>query len=58
MKEKDQLKKLKQEEDKKFFQMKSQKLKHIQEEDLEKKIQKAEKIKAQKEMQEKLIKGK
>jgi len=58
MKEKDQLKKLKQEEDKKFFQIQSQKLKNIQEEDLEKNRQKAEKIKAQKEMQEKLIKGK
>lgn len=57
MKEKDNLRKLKQEEDKKFFALQSQKIKNIETEDKEKQIQKIEKVKAQKEMQDRLIQG-
>jgi len=58
MKEKDQMKKMKQEEDKKFFQMQTVTIEHMEKDYVEKERLRLEKIKFQKESQEKLIKGK
>jgi len=57
MKEKDLLRKLKEEEDMKFFKMQSDKISDLEKDYMEKEKMKAEKIKMQKELQEKFIKG-
>lgn len=57
MKEKDNIKKLKQEEDKKFFKMQTEKIVKMEKDFFEKERLRLEKIKLQKETQEKLIKG-
>jgi len=57
MKEKDHTKKMKQEEDKKFFKMQTEKIENMEKDYVEKERSRLDKIKQQKEIQEKLIKG-
>lgn len=57
MKEKDELKRLKQEEDKRFFRMQTENIENMERDHLEKERMRIEKVKMQKETQEKLIKG-
>lgn len=58
MKEKETMRKQKQEEDKKFFKLQSEKINDLEKDYMEKEKIKIEKVKMQKEMHEKLIKGK
>jgi len=57
MKEKDELKRLKQEEDKRFFKKQTEIIENMEKDHLEKERARIEKVKIQKENQEKLIKG-
>lgn len=58
MKEKDLIRKLKEEEDMKFFNLQAEKISDLEKDYIEKEKIKIEKVKMQREMQEKLIKGK